>query len=441
MTTPGDSNIVDAPWSIRARWLYPSIAAALIAAFLVQAWISVTYSSLTYDEPVYISSGYSYWATRDDRMNLEHPPLMKMWIALPLLPLRLTVPTRGRTWQHGDEGDFAPLFLSMQRGVERIVLLSRLSIVLLAVVLALFVRRWAADLWGPEAGLAALLLFVFEPNIVANSTLATLDIGLTAFLFIAMFYLWRWLNTGRRVYAIPASVALGFALLSKEAALAFLPAVMGPLVAVPAPDGGRMVPRLKIAVQLLLGAAAVVVLVYATAFHWRPLVHPGGQHRTVDRVLARVPRRIQNQVISVGQAIMIPDAAAYVRVLLAQREHLAIGHPMLVMGRLSVRGRWSDYVVAFLLKTPLPILFLIATRLALLPVMPMTAADYLMLLPVGGILLVASFESRLAYLGLRMILPLYPFLLVWLSGFVVRLLAGAGRPATRQPAAPVPAGR
>lgn len=70
-------------------------------------------------------------------------------------------------------------------------MLARLPNVALGALLGLVVWRWAAELWSPNAGLVALFMFVFEPNIIANSSLATLDVGVAAFFFISLFYLWR----------------------------------------------------------------------------------------------------------------------------------------------------------------------------------------------------------------------------------------------------------
>src|SRR5262249_59268948 len=84
-----------------------------------------------------------------------------------------------------------------QSMVERILLLARIPILVIGVLLAVFVRNWAAELWGPAAGVTALFLLVFNPHVIANATLATMDLGLTAFTFISMYYLWRWLRCGR----------------------------------------------------------------------------------------------------------------------------------------------------------------------------------------------------------------------------------------------------
>jgi dolichyl-phosphate-mannose--protein O-mannosyl transferase len=405
------------------RWLHSAIAAVLIGLFLLQALWSMSYMSLAYDEPAYIGAGYSYWTTRDDRMNAEHPPLLKFLIALPLLSLRLTAPTSDPSWPKADDWAFArALFSEQPRDFERITFLSRISNVLLGVLLALFVRRWANELWGPEAGLAALLLFVFEPNILGNSTVAMLDLGLTAFTFIAMFYVWKWLRTGRTGYGMLASVTLGFSLLSKEAAVTFLAIFLAQLLIddVTASRAGlpRYIRPFKGFVQLLAGAGIVVILFYALAFQWRSLVHVGSQHRTMEKVVARIPalKGAQERVLAVGQRIWIPDVANYAEALLRQRQHLIEGHASYVMGRHSVHALWYDYPAAFLIKTPLPILLLVLVRLILLSAFPMAAAEYIVVLPIIGIMIIACSAS--AYLGVRQLLPLYPFLFVWLSRVV-----------------------
>src|SRR5262249_35845253 len=139
-------------------------------------------------------------------------------------PLGLTVPTDDASWRDQYESAFAAAFLYRDLGnAERIVIRARIPIVLVAVLLTLFVWRWAAALWGPLAGPVALFLFAFDPNMIANSALATLDLGLAAFTFIAMYYLWKWHLTRRPGDALLASATLGLALLTKYSALALLP--------------------------------------------------------------------------------------------------------------------------------------------------------------------------------------------------------------------------
>ena len=107
------------------------------------------------------------------------------------------------------------------------------------------------------------------------------------------------------------------------------------------------------------------------------------------------------------------------------------------MGRHSLHGWWYYYPIAFLIKTPLPILLLVIIRLVLLAAIPMADGEYMIVFPIIGMMILACFDT--ADLGLRQILPLYPFLFVWLSRVVALELFGARRLKMRSARAPIAA--
>src|SRR4029453_17991507 len=54
--------------------------------------------------------------------------------------------------------------------------------------------RWAADLYGPYAGLLALVLWCFCPNVLAHAQMITPDTGAAALGVTAAYAFWRWLK-------------------------------------------------------------------------------------------------------------------------------------------------------------------------------------------------------------------------------------------------------
>jgi hypothetical protein len=62
------------------RFLVPTLLALLVA----QCLLSMRVTSATFDEPSYLSAGYAALTTGVD-INPAHPPLMKYFLALPLL--------------------------------------------------------------------------------------------------------------------------------------------------------------------------------------------------------------------------------------------------------------------------------------------------------------------------------------------------------------------
>src|SRR5436309_1831573 len=72
----------------------PRAAAAILAAAALVAFVALALGDLltaspTSDETAHLVAGYSYLVTHDYRLNPEHPPLAKMFAALPLLGMRV----------------------------------------------------------------------------------------------------------------------------------------------------------------------------------------------------------------------------------------------------------------------------------------------------------------------------------------------------------------
>ena len=145
------------PRSARWLWLLP-----LLMYFLLTAW-SARANSLTIDEGLHIASGSTILRTGDYRLVEEHPPLVKLWIALPLLPLRsLPDPTTLPAWQavetQADATESLPLLQMAQQllyphtPTARWLLPARLMEALLGVLLLATLARWGCDLWGWRGG-------------------------------------------------------------------------------------------------------------------------------------------------------------------------------------------------------------------------------------------------------------------------------------------------
>ena len=75
---------------------------------------------------------------------------------------------------------------------------------LTCIALAWLVHRWARELYGSTAGLVALVLTAFSPNILAHTALVTSDATLACTVLASAYTLWRYSrrpNTGRAALA------------------------------------------------------------------------------------------------------------------------------------------------------------------------------------------------------------------------------------------------
>jgi hypothetical protein len=79
-----------------ARWI--PLLLLLLGSWWLSLWAARA-TSMTIDEGLHITSGYTMLRTGDYRLVEEHPPLVKIWIALPFLGVSdLPDPTSFAPW-------------------------------------------------------------------------------------------------------------------------------------------------------------------------------------------------------------------------------------------------------------------------------------------------------------------------------------------------------
>jgi hypothetical protein len=356
----------------------------LMCALMVS---SARLKSPTMDEQNHITRGYAYLRTGDLRLNLDHPPLINSLSATPLLLLPdLKLPTDSPAWEQAHTIVFATQFLwHGDHDADQILLLARLPIILLAILLGCFVFRWARELHGPLAGLLALGLYVFDPNILAHGRLTTTDLGVTCLVFIAVYCFWRWLNYPTRPRLAAAGLTLGLALVSKYTALLLIP------------------------ILALIGLTHILA---SRERLWKSVPSVGLMIVLAGLVVWAVYGFEVGPVVDGGMALPIPT---YVRGLLGVFRHTEAGHPAFLHGHYFSTERWDFFPVAFAIKTPLPTLILLCLAVVWMVKQRSWQSAYPLLLPVL-IYLAVSLSSKSLNIGYRHILPILPFLFVFASG-------------------------
>ncbi len=300
----------------------------LLAALFLQALTQVRAASLTFDEGPHLAVGYTTLRTGDLRLQPVHihPPLANVVAALPLLGLRdLPDPRTIDGWEIASLSAVTDAVVWQYPQPRRLALAGRLPIVWMTVLLAALVYRWAADLGGRRAGLLALALCAFDPNIIAHGSLVTTDMAVTLWGTAALFFSARLLRRARWGYWLGAGLALGLALASKVSAISLIPVLLLLWLLTP---GLRWRSRLLAAAGAL--ALAGLVLWAAYGFELRSLP---------------------------GWPIPIP-AATHLEIYFSLQEHYALGHPAFLWGQNTSLGWWYYFPIAFFLKTPLPTLLL-----------------------------------------------------------------------------------
>ncbi len=188
---------------------FPLVVFLLLLLMGFSMFRAASLESQTWDEAIHLSAGYIYWKTGDYRFNSDHPILGKMLNALPLLFLDLEIPAAAhpdRVIETGRE------FLYENRvPADRILTLGRIVTILLTLGFGLVLALWARQRFGDGPALLTLLLFTFDPNLLAHGHLVTSDMFLTAFLTLAVLA-WSWyLESGGGWRLLTAGVLAGLA--------------------------------------------------------------------------------------------------------------------------------------------------------------------------------------------------------------------------------------
>lgn len=378
--------------------------------------------SATMDEPFHALAGCEYALSGTYWANLEHPPLAKLLAgasagAAGARPPRLPEPFSFRTAE-------PPLRFLYGNAIppEELLAAARRPFPLLfaaLVVLAAF-AAWRAA--GPVAGLGAALLLAFEPTLVAHAAFLHTDVG-AALGFLATVVAahgalrrpsWRrWACTG---------LLLGLSLATKFTAVFLVPIllVLGLawlLVHLRRTGSLSLEP---LGGLLLAGAVGAVALLAVYAVSMRHMPAPEAQ-RAARLFLAgrQAPESTVERVATLSR--LFPPAGHYAAGLAGVAEQNRRGGGVNVFrGEVSVDGFPAYFLVAFLVKSSLGFLAVLALAAALLllrRVRPGYGA-FVFLVPPAYVFLSSVASSY--NIGVRHVLPAVPFLAVGAAVAVVR---------------------
>jgi hypothetical protein len=413
--------------TLQARKAHNWIAALLVALLIALCLLSMRSNSPTADEQNHISRGYHYLVTGNLDLNVA-PPFVNALSAIPLLLQRgITIPSYDVTHAKTYINQFAEEFVWVYNDAESIINGGRLAIIALSAVLAYFVFRWASELWGTWGSLLALFLYVLDPNILAHSQLVTTDLGVACLFFISAYFLWRFLRNRKTIDLVVCGLTLGLAQATKFSALLLLPTVALALLIEailmrngslprewPLPARLAQTPRRRAAfffaaALLIVGCCAFVAFWGSYRFETGSFSVPGVQHATIDKLIA--DPTLRQMAYRAVESVPVPFPT-YFRGLGWLRRYAQRGAPAFLMGQQSDKGWWYYFLVAFAIKTPIPVLILLGMALLLTATSKRDTSrrEYLLYLPVA-LFFLATFLSFLN-IGYRHILPVLPFVFV-----------------------------
>jgi hypothetical protein len=400
------------------------LACLLVVSHLgLLAWGAYKHSP-TADEVAHLPAGLSHLELGRFELYRVNPPLVRTVAAV---PVSLAEPKTDWTKIDGRPGARAEFLIGREFVVANggrtfwLFTLGRWACVPFSLLGAWVCYRWARDLYGPNSGLLAVLLWCACPNVLAHAQLLTPDAAAAALAALAGYALWRWLRRPGWAAAVLAGLALGLAQLAKTTLVVLYP--LWPLVWVIWRLGsrggagrgwGREAAQLGAALGLGL---AVLNAGYGFGGAGRPL----GEYRFVSRALAGAEAgRVGNRFAGTPLAeLPVPLPEHYLLGIDHQKSYHERPSWSYLGGEHRHGGWWYYYLYALAVKVPVGTWLLLLLAITLSVFSPAYRTDWkdrLVLLSLPVVLLVLVSAQTNWSRHLRYLLPIFPFVFVWVSG-------------------------
>ena len=185
-------------------WLQGTLVGLLLLLFFLIGAFSVRDKSKTYDENDHYLYGRNI-VLRGDATRFDDSKM-------PITALNALPRKWGRNFSEENLRAFLREFWA-----------ARLITLLFSTFVALVVFFWSHSLYGFIPAFFSLVLYLFDPNIIAHSRLVTTDVYAMGMAILAFFTLWRFANWRTLFNGLLCALALGFSLVAKYSAIVLIP--------------------------------------------------------------------------------------------------------------------------------------------------------------------------------------------------------------------------
>ena len=385
------------------------LALALIALATIRIVSTYTVFNHTSDEPAHIACGMQWLESHVYRYEPQHPPLTRVMVAL--LPYLTGVRGNNRD-EMTFEGDTI-LYIGNQ--YDRRLALSRAGNLPFFWLACWMVFLWGRRIFGDAAAVIAVLIFSMTPTLLAHAGLSTTDIGVTAAMAAALYATVRFLEQPALRTTIWLGVTLAIMILAKFSALVYYPAALGVAatwwLASTRPGANEIWRHLR---KPILWAAAAVPLVFFLV--WAGYWFSFGK---TPEVPFKVP--FPELFAGIGQVA----------------KHNREGHLGYLLGQLRMDGWWYFFPALLAFKLPIGMLALMAAGIFVVgrfksdanspkSSSPAQPWPYWLTLAIPIGIMIVAMSSRIN-IGLRHILPMFPFLALIAAGGAIYLLRKPGQ--------------
>jgi hypothetical protein len=425
------------------------IAAILLIFVFLICVFSVKDDSLTMDELAHLPAGYSYLTQKDMRLNPEHPPLIKDLAAIPLLFIRgIKFPSQIDAWKKDVNGQwgFGNYFLfKTGNPADKMIFLGRIPMILVLILLGFFIFKWVKEIYGNFAAILALFLFSFSPTFLAHGRLVTTDVGAAAGYFIATYYFLKALKKPSKKNIIFAGISFGLAQLAKFTVIILIPYFIFLAFAWWIFKSKKFLQTLKVLISVFVIGYILIWPVYLYHVWNYPLekqifdIEELLKEREIPilgKMIKRLPKLTEVLIWLAKNPVLRPYSHYLTGLSLVIFRGMG-GHTMYFLGEVSAAGWRNFFPFSYVVKEPLA--FHILTIIALIwaslkikepfwkrplkRIFDWIREHFVEFSSLTLILIYWAFSlSTPLTLGIRHLLPIFPFTFLLVSGAMNSIL-------------------
>ncbi len=421
-------------------YLVPILLALFIFTVSV---LAVRNKTNTTDEGSHMVRGIMLLKTGDYRLNQHHPILFNTLNAIPavLNPNLITESLESENWQQAKKDEMAFELVNLNGGIlnfsKEILFPSRVSMALFTALFLVLLYYLFYKEYGFAIAAISITLLALSPTLIAHGSLVTTDAPAMFTIFLGTWFLYKYLKKPSKKTLWIFILASLSALLAKFTAV-FATAIW--LIAIfiyPFAKNGWKFSWNVIKPFLTVSAAWIVLLWAAYGFQLKTIheVEYGNvsaNEATLNHLSHlddSFPIEISPTLTSLYYNVKLPFPQYIKGFYDNVFKHNYYGHGSFLLGEFSEKGWWYYFPVAFAVKEN--IVFVLLTVAALMSGIIILSKNIknrllkitpeLVLIAVPLFLLVLNLQSSIN-LGVRHLLPIYPFLALLISLKIVPFL-------------------
>lgn len=361
--------------------------------FFSLSFFSATSESLTYDEPAHIMEGQNAVYDQKFLVDVVNPPLLR---EIAIMPMYLTTKR-----------------LSRENINSFTVLPGRIVIICLGIILIFSVYHFIQKSFSVPTAVAAVALLALEPNMISYSHYVTMDFGFAVLFFMAYSFSVHTILNPNIIKTVTAGIFWGLALISKAAALYYLPLSLVPALIIFLTKRKYKLLSFRMLSGFFIFSVAVFLVVWAGYFFSSDSIisdvrRPG---RLSEKLLSQAGK--ENKFIVVNTINILKEYKIPAGNYFSMIKNSLIYARQQSNSRVYFAGRYFDspkwYFIPLVLVMKMQPLLLILFCTGLFRIIKMRDQRGLLLLPPIAVILAINMLSPVSP-RLRYVLPIIPFI-------------------------------